>query len=112
MARSHAEYVPGTDLVDMIKEDLVAERVAIASYIWFLVVAPIGALRPAVGARFLERNGDAVLAERAFLPHGQLHDHATVGLRRSLTWYGIEPRTAAVTASPWRSPISTRPPRW
>ncbi len=32
MARSHAEYVPGTDLVDMIKEDLVAERVAIASY--------------------------------------------------------------------------------
>jgi bacterioferritin len=30
--RSHAEYVPGTDLVDMIKEDLVAERIAIASY--------------------------------------------------------------------------------
>lgn len=30
--RSHAEYVPGTDLVDMIREDLVAERVAIASY--------------------------------------------------------------------------------
>jgi bacterioferritin len=30
--RSHAEYVPGTDLIDMIKEDLVAERVAIASY--------------------------------------------------------------------------------
>jgi bacterioferritin len=32
VGRSHAEYVPGTDLVDMIKEDLVAERVAIASY--------------------------------------------------------------------------------
>ena len=32
VARSHAEYVPGTDLVDMITEDLVAERVAIASY--------------------------------------------------------------------------------
>ena len=32
LERSHAEYVPGTDLVDMIKEDLVAERVAIASY--------------------------------------------------------------------------------
>ncbi len=31
-ARSHAEYVPGTDLVSMIKEDLVAERVAIDSY--------------------------------------------------------------------------------
>jgi bacterioferritin len=30
--RSHAEYVPGTDLLDMVKEDLVAERVAIASY--------------------------------------------------------------------------------
>ena len=30
--RSHAEYVPGTDLVDMIKEDLVAERIAIDSY--------------------------------------------------------------------------------
>jgi bacterioferritin len=30
--RSHAEYVEGTDLVDMIKEDLVAERIAIASY--------------------------------------------------------------------------------
>ena len=30
--RSHAEYVEGATLVDMIKEDLVAERVAIASY--------------------------------------------------------------------------------
>jgi len=30
--RSHAEYVPGSGLVDMIKEDLVAERVAVASY--------------------------------------------------------------------------------
>ena len=30
--RSHAEYAPGTDLVDMITEDLVAERIAIASY--------------------------------------------------------------------------------
>jgi bacterioferritin len=30
--RSHAEYVEGTTLVDMIKEDLVAERVAIQSY--------------------------------------------------------------------------------
>lgn len=30
--RSHAEYVEGSDLVDMIKEDLVAERIAIASY--------------------------------------------------------------------------------
>jgi bacterioferritin len=32
VARSHAEYATGTDLVSMIKEDLVAERVAIASY--------------------------------------------------------------------------------
>jgi bacterioferritin len=30
--RSHAEYHEGTDLVEMIREDLVAERVAIASY--------------------------------------------------------------------------------
>jgi len=30
--RSHAEYAPGTSLVDMIKEDLIAERVAIQSY--------------------------------------------------------------------------------
>ena len=30
--RSLAEYVAGGDLIDMIKEDLVAERVAIASY--------------------------------------------------------------------------------
>ncbi|NEX62549.1 ferritin-like domain-containing protein [Noviherbaspirillum galbum] len=30
--RSHAEYVEGTNLVDMIKEDLVAERIAIESY--------------------------------------------------------------------------------
>jgi bacterioferritin len=30
--RSHAEYVPGDSLIDMITEDLVAERVAIASY--------------------------------------------------------------------------------
>src|SRR3982074_14728 len=29
--RSHAEYAPGTDLIDMIKEDLVAARAAIAS---------------------------------------------------------------------------------
>jgi bacterioferritin len=30
--RSHAEYVEGKNLVDMIKEDLVAERIAIDSY--------------------------------------------------------------------------------
>ena len=30
--RSHAEYVVGTNLKDMIKEDLVAERIAIESY--------------------------------------------------------------------------------
>jgi bacterioferritin len=31
-ARSHAEYIAGDTLVDMIKEDLVAERIAIDSY--------------------------------------------------------------------------------
>ncbi|MCU1460164.1 MAG: putative bacterioferritin [Acidimicrobiales bacterium] len=30
--RSHAEYVEGQNLTDMLREDLVAERVAIASY--------------------------------------------------------------------------------
>ena len=30
--RSHAEYKPGTDLRDMVKEDLIAERIAIDSY--------------------------------------------------------------------------------
>ena len=30
--RAHAEYVESTDLIDMIKEDLVAERIAIDSY--------------------------------------------------------------------------------
>jgi bacterioferritin len=30
--RSHAEYIEGASLVDMIREDLVAERVAIESY--------------------------------------------------------------------------------
>ena len=30
--RSHAQYVEGKDLVDMIKEDLIAERIAIDSY--------------------------------------------------------------------------------
>ena len=30
--RSHAEYAEGANLLDMVKEDLVAERVAIASY--------------------------------------------------------------------------------
>lgn len=32
LTRSHAEYVEGTSLIDMIKEDLVAERIAIDSY--------------------------------------------------------------------------------
>ncbi len=32
LSRSHAEYVEGETLLDMIKEDLVAERVAIDSY--------------------------------------------------------------------------------
>jgi bacterioferritin len=32
VSRSHAEYVEGVSLVDMIKEDLVAERIAIDSY--------------------------------------------------------------------------------
>ena len=32
LARSHSQYVAGTSLVDMIQEDLVAERIAIESY--------------------------------------------------------------------------------
>ena len=32
LTRSHAQYVEGTTLTDMIKEDLVAERIAIDSY--------------------------------------------------------------------------------
>lgn len=32
LSRSHADYAEGTDLVDMIKEDLVAERIAIDAY--------------------------------------------------------------------------------
>ena len=32
LTRSHAEYVEGTTLTEMIKEDLVAERIAIDSY--------------------------------------------------------------------------------
>jgi bacterioferritin len=32
LTRSHSEYVEGQNLVDMIKEDLIAERVAIDSY--------------------------------------------------------------------------------
>jgi bacterioferritin len=32
LMRSHAEYVEGTTLIEMIKEDLVAERIAIDSY--------------------------------------------------------------------------------
>lgn len=35
-ARSHAEYVAGGSLVDMIKENLVAERIAIDSYREFI----------------------------------------------------------------------------
>jgi bacterioferritin len=30
--RSHTEYTAGTDIADMLREDLVAERIAIASY--------------------------------------------------------------------------------
>jgi bacterioferritin len=32
LTRSHSEYVEGTNLIDMIREDLVAERIAIDSY--------------------------------------------------------------------------------
>ena len=32
VGRSHAEYVPGKTLIDMVKEDLIAERIAIDSY--------------------------------------------------------------------------------
>ena len=32
LTRSHAEYIEGETLIDMIKEDLVAERIAIDSY--------------------------------------------------------------------------------
>jgi len=32
LSRSHSQYVEGTSLVDMIKEDLIAERIAIDSY--------------------------------------------------------------------------------
>jgi bacterioferritin len=32
LARSHSEYVEGNTLLDMVKEDLVAERIAVESY--------------------------------------------------------------------------------
>src|SRR5207253_7135954 len=32
LTRSHAQYVEGSSLIDMIKEDLIAERIAIESY--------------------------------------------------------------------------------
>ena len=32
MSRSHSQYVEGDTLIEMIKEDLVAERIAIESY--------------------------------------------------------------------------------
>jgi bacterioferritin len=32
LGRSHSEYIPGAGLLEMIKEDLVAERIAIESY--------------------------------------------------------------------------------
>ena len=32
LSRSHSEYVPGDGLIEMIKEDLVAERIAVESY--------------------------------------------------------------------------------
>jgi bacterioferritin len=39
LSRSHAQYVEGNSLVDMIKENLIAERIAIESYLemirWF-----------------------------------------------------------------------------
>jgi bacterioferritin len=35
-ARSHAEYVEGSTLVDMLRENLVAERIAIESYTEFI----------------------------------------------------------------------------
>jgi bacterioferritin len=43
-SRAHSEYVEGTTLVDMIKEDLVAERIAIDSY--KEMIAYIGANDP------------------------------------------------------------------
>jgi bacterioferritin len=43
-SRSHAEYVEGETLIDMIKEDLVAERIAIDSY--REMVAYLGAKDP------------------------------------------------------------------
>jgi bacterioferritin len=35
-SRSHAEYVEGATLADMLREDLVAERIAIESYSQFI----------------------------------------------------------------------------
>ena len=32
LSRSHSEYIEGATLVEMIREDLVAERIAIESY--------------------------------------------------------------------------------
>ncbi len=32
LSRSHSEYVEGEDLVDMLQEDLIAERIAIDTY--------------------------------------------------------------------------------
>lgn len=54
--RSHTEYIEGVDLADMIKEDLVAERIAIESY--GEIIRHIGAQDPTT-RRMLE----AILAK-------------------------------------------------
>ena len=45
--RSHSEYVEGGSLVEMIKEDLVAERVAIESYLEMIPISKVGIPLPA-----------------------------------------------------------------
>jgi bacterioferritin len=78
--RSHAEYVEGNTLVEMIREDLVAERIAIDSY--REMIQYIGDLDPTTG-RMLEsilaveeEHADELSDLLEDLPYGAIADKA------------------------------------
>jgi bacterioferritin (cytochrome b1) len=81
LSRSHSEYVEGESLLDMIREDLVAERVAIDSYkemIQYFGTKDPTTRRMIEGIlaveMFLLRGGDLLVNELAPRPHNSFHE--------------------------------------
>jgi hypothetical protein len=92
-ARSHAEYVEGANLKEMISEDLVAERVAIESYREMIAIGYAGPDRSALAARTCMVL--KITPSRGFFLQSKMAQFKIIERQRAMSRHGSRSSTAS-----------------